>query len=96
MVSKSIRDALEYVAKHPEPTLDPIDTPVWELVARSLYDIANNPQPKIRGGLARATRAQRMILDRKVGRRRTGTHPAQKEQTSIAFKDLTQGRIERE
>lgn len=92
-MSKTIREALVYVANHPEPVGDPIDTPVWELVARTLYDIANNPNAKVRGGLARATKAQQMILDRKVGRRRSGTHPAQQRNNTIEFTDLTKGAI---
>ena len=91
---KTIREALEFVGRNPHQSTDPIDTPVWELVARMLYDIANNPQPKVRGGMAKATRAQKMILDRKVGRRRTHSHPAEQEKAKLGFVDLTKGAIE--
>ena len=91
---KTVHEALEYVAKNPVQTTDAIDTPVWELVCRLLYDIAGNPQPKVRGGLAKATRAQKMILDRKVGRRRTGSLPHEKSKSTLTFADLTKGGIE--
>ncbi len=90
MKHKSIREALEYVAAHPVSTSDPIDTPVYELVAQSLFDIANKPNRKVRGSMARANRARKIIFDRLVGRRRTGTHPAQVQGDEIDFVDLTQ------
>lgn len=92
-MKKTIREALQYVAEHPEPSGDPIDMPVWELVGRQLYDIANRPDATVRGAMARATKAQQMILDRKVGRRRAGSHPAQQRANTIDFVDLTQGAI---
>lgn len=91
MVNKTIREALEYVANHPEPMVEPLDMPVWEHVARALFDIANNPDPKVRGAMARATRAQQIILDRRVGRRRAGTRPKVEERQQIEFRDLTDG-----
>lgn len=94
-MSKSIQEALEYVSRNPIPTADPIDTPVWELVARMLYDIASTPNPKARGGLTKAARAQRMLMERKVGRRRTGSQPLVRERNGISFKDLTLGGIEK-
>ena len=49
MKHKSIREALELVASRPAPTTDPIETPVYELVSQTLFDIANNPDKKVRG-----------------------------------------------
>lgn len=90
MKHKSIRQALEYVANNPAPSSDsPIEMPVWELIGRSVFDIANKPDPRVRGAKARATRAQKILLDRLVGRRRPGTHPAQVENDEIEFLDLT-------
>lgn len=86
---KTVREALVYVADNPEMTRDPIDTPVWELIARILYDHANSPDARVRGSLGRATRAQKMISDRLVGTRRAGTHPAQARQQTVMLKDLT-------
>ena len=86
---KTVREALQYVADNPETTRDPIDTPVWELIARILYDIANSPDARVRGSMARATRAQAMISDRMVGTRRAGTHPAQARKQTVMLKDLT-------
>jgi hypothetical protein len=93
-MSKTVREALLYVADHPVPTTDPIDTPVWELIARALHDVATNPDPKVRGAMARATRAQQMILDRTVGRRRAGSRPISGAATAVEFRDLTAGAIE--
>ena len=86
---KTVREALQYVAENPDMKQDPIDTPVWELIARILYDIANSPDARVRGSMARATRAQRMISDRTVGTRRAGTHPAQAREMTVMLKDLT-------
>ena len=91
---KDIRSALSYVASHPQLKADPIDSPVWELVARALFEVANNPNPKVRGSLARSTRAQRMISRRLVGLRRPGSHPAVHRNDKISFVDLTAGSIE--
>ena len=88
---KTVRQALQHVADHPAATSDPIDTPVWELVCRVLFDVAQHPDAKVRGGLTRASKAQRMIARRLVGKRRPGTHPAQHKKQQISFVDLTQG-----
>ena len=87
---KGIADALQYVADHPaQSTEAPIDAPVYELVSRALFHIANSPDGKVRGSFARANRAQKMIMNRLVGRRRPGTHPAQTQSEEIEFIDLT-------
>ena len=85
---KSIADALQYVADHPAQGA-PIDAPVYELVGRALFHVANNPDTKVRGSFAKANRAQKLILNRMVGRRRPGTHPAQARTEEIEFIDLT-------
>ena len=86
----SIREALQKVADNPEYTTDAlIDAPVHELVARTLFDIANKPDSKVRGSMARATKAQRMIFNRIGGTRRPGTKPASKQSTQVTFVDLT-------
>jgi len=91
----SVKQALEFVANHPTPATDVLlDLPAYELVARALFEIANGPDARVRGSLARTTRAQRMILDRLVGRRAAGTHPATKHKgEEIDFVDLTTGAI---
>jgi hypothetical protein len=87
---KRIADALQYVADHPVRSTDaPIDTPVYELVSRALFHIANSPDSSVRGSMAKANRAQKLILNRMVGRRRAGTHPAQAQSEEIEFVDLT-------
>lgn len=91
---KGVREALQYVADNPELRTAPIDTPVWELIARILFEIANSPDAKVRGSMARATKAQKMIADRLVGTRRAGTHPAQAKRQQVAFVDLTQVQLE--
>ena len=96
MSHKSIPDALEFVAKHSEPSSDSaLEMPVWELVSRELFLIANSFNSKDRGSLNRATIAQGMLMDRMVGRRRPGTHPAQSKDTGIDFVDLTIGVIDK-
>lgn len=91
---RDVRSALQYVADHPEPAVEPIDMPVWEAIARILFDVANHPDARVRGSMARATRAQKMISDRLVGTRRAGTHPNEAKKQTIAFRDLTEGAIE--
>mgnify|MGYP003450424712 CR=1 FL=1 len=75
MKSKTVQEALAFVSRHPITTSAPIDLPVWELVARQLFEKAYTV-----GGTKQtqkdANTAQKMIFDRLVGKRRTGTHPA--------------------
>ena len=87
---KTVRQALESTANDPEIHGDTIAAPVWKLVCVTLFDIANKPDPKVRGAMARATRAQKIILDRMVGLRKPGSHPAQMTNDEIEFLDLTQ------
>jgi len=91
---KEVSDALQFVAEHPEAAKEPIETVAWELIARQLFHVANSPDKRVRGSMARATRAQKMLLDRMVGRRRPGTHPAQASTEGIDFTDLTVGVLE--
>jgi hypothetical protein len=87
---KSIAEALQYVVDHPmQGATAPIDTPAYELVSRALFLVANSPDSNVRGSFARAHRAQKLILNRMVGRRRAGTHPAQTQSEEIEFVDLT-------
>lgn len=88
---KTVRGALQYVADHPNLTTPPIDTPVWHLIALTLFEIANSPDARVKGSLTRASRAQRMIADRLVGLRRRGTHPATAQEQTVILKDLTAG-----
>lgn len=90
----TIRDALQYVADNPEIRTDEIiQLPAWELVSRTLFDIANRPDPNVRGSQTRANKARKMILDRLVGRRRAGSHPATRNPVQLDFIDLTGGEI---
>jgi hypothetical protein len=85
----TVRQALQQVADYPVPLTDEvIQAPVHELVARTLFDIANRPDAGVRGSMGRANKARRMILDRLVGRRRPGSHPATRTETTIDFVDL--------
>lgn len=95
MAHVTVEQALKLVATHPEPATDvALDVPVHELVCRVLFEIANSPDVKVRGSMSRATKAQRMIMDRMVGTRRTGTHPAARKDTNIDFVDLTNLELE--
>lgn len=90
----TIREALQRVADHPEITTDEmIQLPVHELVCRNLYEIANHPEASVRGSMARANKARKMILDRLVGKRRAGSHPATRTEVRIDFVDMTGGEI---
>jgi hypothetical protein len=90
---KTVRQALQYVDRHPEwpdeNLIARIDMPIWELVARNLFDKANHPDITKRGSLAEATRAQKIILNRLSGTRRMGTNPAVRKQNQITLTDLT-------
>lgn len=92
---KTVREALAYVTAHPEwSTAAPVDAPVWEHVARALFDISLSGDMRVVGSMNRATRAQKIILDRTTGTRRAGTHPAQRSKVQIQFQDMTGGEID--
>ena len=91
----TIRQALQHVADYPRPLDDDLlQMPVHELVSRALFDIANRPDASVKGSMTRANRARKMILDRMVGKRRAGSHPATREVVTIDFVDLTGGELE--
>ena len=95
MAEVSIRDAIRQVAENPEPATDIVlDVPVSELVARTLYDIANDPNTRVRGALSRSRRAQKIIANRTAGLRKAGTRPATQKVVEVEFVDLTQGVLE--
>jgi hypothetical protein len=88
----TIRQALQQVADYPAMVDDDLlQKPMYELVARSLFDIANRPDASVRGSMARANKAREMILVRMVGKRRAGSHPATREVVQVEFIDLTGG-----
>ena len=91
----SVKQAMQLVADNPVLSTDEvIQLPVYELVCRNLFEIANKPDANQRGSLARANKARKMILDRLVGKRRAGSHPATRNVTQIDFVDLTGGELE--
>ena len=85
----TISEALKMYTKGKYANVDPIDQPVHQLIADTLFRIANQPNTKKRGSLRRATNAQKLILDRMVGKRLPGTNPAAVKDTAIDFVDLT-------
>ena len=90
MKAVTVRQALQQVADYPQPLHDEvIQYPVHEMVARTLFDIANRPDQSVRGSMSRANKARRMILNRLVGKRRAGSHPATRNEVEIEFVDLT-------
>lgn len=90
----TIRQALLYVSDHPiQETDEAIQVPCHELISRTLFEIANTPDASVRGSMSRANKARKMILDRLVGKRRPGSHPATRVQTPIEFVDLTSGEL---
>jgi hypothetical protein len=91
----TIQQALQQVADHPAMSDDNlIEHKVHELVCRSLFEIANEPQIKVRGSLTRANTARNMIFTRLVGRRRAGSHPATKVKVEVDFVNLTGKAVE--
>ena len=73
--------------------LDWTMAPVHHLVALTLFDIANGGSTKERGSIGRATKAQKIILNRMVGLRRPGSRPISKTSDGIEFVDLTAGAL---
>lgn len=87
---RTVREALKHVADNPEwPDTVRGDMPVSEIVCRNLFDIANSPDTRVQGSVNKSLRAQRIIMDRLDGTRRTGTAPAVQKQDEVKFKDLT-------
>ena len=94
---RTIKEALEYVPKHSEWSGGTrVDSPVWESVARTLFDTANNPDSRVVGAVNRSIRAQKLILNRTTGLRRAGTHPAQRAKVQLNMIDLTGGGLNEE
>lgn len=89
-VKRTVRQSLQYVADYPQPVNDElILMHTGELVARTLYDIANKPDVNVRGSLSRANKARKMIMDRLDGTRRPGTAPQRHEVDVLHMRDLT-------
>lgn len=92
----TIRQALQHVADNPQLKTDVLlNVQVHELVARSLFEIANGAQLSERGSLARANIARNMIFNRLVGRRKAGSHPATEIKVQLEFIDLIGAEIEK-
>jgi hypothetical protein len=90
MADVTIREALQHAADNPQLMTDEIiQVPVHELIARTLFEIANQPDTAQRGSLARANKARKMLLERLVGKRRPGTKPLAQQDSTIEFIDLT-------
>lgn len=90
----TIREALQHVADNPVMSTDEmLQVRVHELVSRTLFEIANRADTSSRGSLSRANRARKMIMNRLVGLRRPGSHPATRKDVAIEFLDLTSGAI---
>ena len=66
-----------------------VDIPAYELVALTLFSIANNPDSSVKGSFARANRARKILMSRLSGLRRAGTAPVRNEKIEIDFLDLT-------
>ena len=87
----TVREALQRVADNPVMlTDDLIQVPAYELVARALFEISNKPDAAVRGSMARANKARKLILERLVGKRRAGSHPATRNPVEIEMIDLTE------
>lgn len=90
----SIRQALQHVADNPVMKTDVmLDVHAHELVARTLFEIANSASASDTRAMQRANNARSMIFDRLVGKRRAGSHPATRRSTELQFVDLA-GEVE--
>lgn len=90
MQKRTVRQALQYVADYPTPVDDEVLTmPTHELIARTLFDIANKPDANVRGSMSRANRARKLIMDRMDGKRRSGTQPVKPSTDELKIRDLT-------
>jgi hypothetical protein len=91
----TIKQSLQQVADNPVArTDDLLSLPSHELVARTLFEIANGAKMAERNSLSRANVARNMILTRLVGKRRPGSHPATETKVEIEFVNLTGEEIE--
>lgn len=95
MAYVSIRQALQAYTDNPRVAEITVETKVYEAIPQILFDIAKHPNAKVRGGMSKATRAQKMILDRRVGTRRPGTNPVVMKKESVEFHDLTTAEIKK-
>jgi hypothetical protein len=94
MQRRTVREALQYVADYPQPVDDEMLTMhTGELIARTLYDLANKPDANVRGSLGRANKARRLIMNYLSGRRRAGTTPHKRKVDTLTLNDLTGGAI---
>lgn len=84
----TVKKALEYVSRHPTPDKPPIVMPIWELVARQLFQKAHQVGGT-KSEMKAANAAAKIILERTTGRRRTGTHPAQVKESKVVIADFT-------
>jgi len=86
----TIRAALQHVADNPVLTSDRLlDLPAHELVARTLFEIANGGEQGNARSLSQANVARKLIFDRLVGKRSAGSHPATRRSVALQFVDLT-------
>lgn len=94
MQKRTVREALQHVADYPVALDDEVILMhTGELIARTLYDIANKPDANVRGSMARANKARRLIMNYLAGRRRVGTEPHQKSVVRLQMNDLTGGQV---
>lgn len=92
---RTVREALQHVADYPEPVTDDLLVMhTGELVARTLFDIANKPDVNVRGSMTKANRARRIIMERLDGRRKKGTKPHTPSKSRLIMRDLTGGGVE--
>ena len=95
MAAMTVAQAIKHVSQYPNPVDDDIvNQKVYEIIPRVLFQIANTPDQKVRGSLARSTKARKMILNRLVGRRRPGSRPLGTTGTAVTFDDMTQGLLD--
>ena len=91
----TIQQALRHVSLNPElDTNNLLEVPTHELISRTLFEIANGAQLGNTRAMSRANAARAMILNRLVGKRHTGSHPATEKRVQLKFIDLA-GEVEK-
>lgn len=90
----SIKQALQHVADNPVLKTDVLlEVRAHELVARTLFEIANGARAGDVRSQQRANAARELIFTRLVGKRRAGSHPATRSEVAIQIVDLTQREV---
>lgn len=92
----TIKQALQYVSDNPDFDTDAmLEMRAYELIGRTLFDIANGVRSNNPTSFNRANVARELIFTRLIGRRHAGTHPARATTNTLKLVDLTSHQLEK-